>query len=147
MTAIEGLAPAAWHGYRLVKLELYNWGTFDSSRGTVHSVQPEGATTLLIGQNGSGKATLVDALLTLLVRPVVRNYNVAAGAQKQERDERSDIRGACGRLGRDDDNRAEVQYLRPDSNHYAAILGCFRNERHEFISLAQILYLDADNSA
>ncbi len=147
MTAIEGLAPAAWHGYRLVKLELYNWGTFDSSSGTVHSVQPEGATTLLIGQNGSGKSTLVDALLTLLVRPVVRNYNVAAGAQKQERDERSYIRGACGRLGRDDDNRAEVQYLRRDGNHYAAILGCFRNEQHEVITLAQILYLDADNSA
>lgn len=56
----------AWsHGYRLYKLEIYNWGTFDSSRGNIHTVRPEGATTLLIGQNGSGKSTLVDALLTL----------------------------------------------------------------------------------
>src|SRR5439155_11219921 len=116
------------YGYRLHKLELLNWGTFDSTRGTVHTVRPEGATTLLIGQNGSGKSTLVDALLTLLVRPVVRNYNVAAGAQKQERDERSYIKGACGRLGRDDDNRAEIQYLRRDEDHYSAILGCFRCE-------------------
>lgn len=146
MTLIEELAPAAWHGYRLMKLELLNWGTFDSSRGTVHSVKPEGATTLLIGQNGSGKSTLVDALLTLLVRPAVRNYNVAAGAQKQERDERSYIKGACGRLGRDEDNRAEIQYLRRDGHFYSAILGCFKNENHEVITLAQILFLDGENA-
>jgi uncharacterized protein YPO0396 len=146
MIAIEGLAPAGWHGYRLVKLELFNWGTFDSTNGTVHSVKPEGATTLLIGQNGSGKSTMVDALLTLLVRPVVRNYNVAAGAQKQERDERSYIKGACGRLGRDDDNRAEIQYLRRDGGHYTAILGCFRNELGAAITLAQVLFLDGENA-
>src|SRR3989304_3727037 len=116
-------------GFRLHKLEVYNWGTFDSRDGTVHFVKPEGYATLLIGQNGSGKSTLVDALLTLLVRPVVRNYNVAAGAHKQERDERTYIKGAYGRLGRDDDNRAEVQYLRPDGRHYAVVLACFRNER------------------
>ena len=56
MIAMEGHAPADWHGYRLVKLELFNWGTFDSTNGAVHSVRPEGATTLLIGQNGSGPA-------------------------------------------------------------------------------------------
>src|SRR5580698_2320191 len=84
-------------GFRLHKLEVYNWGTFDSTSGQVHTVRPAGQTTLLIGQNGSGKSTLVDALLTLLVRPVVRNYNVAAGAHKQERDERTYIKGACGR--------------------------------------------------
>jgi uncharacterized protein YPO0396 len=146
MIAMEGHASADWHGYRLVKLELFNWGAFDSTNGAVHSVRPEGATTLLIGQNGSGKSTMVDALLTLLVRPVVRNYNVAAGAQKQERDERSYIKGACGRLGRDDDNRAEVQYLRRDGNHYSAILGCFRNELGAVITLAQVLFLDGENA-
>ena len=43
-------------GFRLHKLEVYNWGTFDSSDGRVHSIRPEGATTLLIGQNASGKS-------------------------------------------------------------------------------------------
>ena len=135
---------ASCHGYRLHKLEIYNWGTFDSSRGNVHTVRPKGDTTLLIGQNGSGKSTLVDALLTLLVRPVVRNYNVAAGAHKQERDERTYIKGAYGRLGRDEDNRAEVQFLRPNGNHYAALLACFRNERGEALTVAQVLYLTSD---
>ena len=133
-------------GFRLHKLELYNWGTFDSSRGQIHTVRPEGLTTLLIGQNGSGKSTVVDAILTLLVRPVVRNYNVAAGAQKRERDERTYIKGAYGRFSRDDDNRAEVQFLRGDGKHYSAILACFRNDADAVITLAQVLYLGGDGT-
>ncbi len=84
-------------GFRLTRMEVFNWGTFDSAHGHVHILPVEGQTALLVGHNGSGKSTLVDALLTLLVRPGVRNYNVAAGAHKQERDERSYIKGAFGR--------------------------------------------------
>lgn len=134
-------------GYRLHKLELYNWGTFDSIRGNVHTARPEGATTLLIGQNGSGKSTLVDALLTLLVRPVIRNYNVAAGARKQERNERTYIKGAYGRIGRDEDNRAEIQFLRPNSNQYSALLACFKNDLGDAFSIAQVLYLNSEGRA
>ena len=115
-------------GFRLHKLEVYNWGTFDSTTGSVHLVRPEGQTALLVGQNESGKSTLVDALLTLLVRPVVRNYNVAAGGHKQDRDERSYIKGAYGRFSRDEDNRGEVRFLRPKGSHYSALLACFYNE-------------------
>jgi uncharacterized protein YPO0396 len=132
-------------GFRLHKLEVYNWGTFDSTTGQVHTVRPSGATTLLIGQNGSGKSTLVDALLTLLVKPGGRNYNVAAGARKQERDERSYIRGACGRRSRDEDNHPDIQFLRSANGHYSALLACFRNEgTDEAFTLAQILYLNAE---
>ncbi len=134
-------------GFRLHKLEVYNWGAFDSTAGHVYAVRPAGQSTLLIGQNGSGKSTLVDALLTLLVRPVIRNYNVAAGAHKQERDERTYIKGAYGRFSRDEDNRAEVQYLRPSGSHYSALLASFRNERSgEAFTIAQVLYLTADGS-
>lgn len=149
MTAMDSMfagTAAASSGFRLDKLELYNWGTFDSSQGHVHTVRPTGATTLLIGQNGSGKSTLVDAILTLLVRPVVRNYNVAAGAHKQERDERTYIKGAYGRFSRDDDNRAEVQFLRGDGKHYSAILACFRNDVDDAFTVAQVLYLGSDGA-
>ena len=95
-------------GYRLQRLELYNWGTFDSSDDQVHVVRPEGRTALLVGQNGSGKSTLVDSILTLLVPRRIRNYNVAAGAQKTERDEGSYIRGACGQTG-DDSTGSKTQ--------------------------------------
>ena len=103
-------------GFRLAKLEVYNWGTFD---GSVYSVHPAGQTTLLVGENGSGKSTLVDAMLTLLVRPQTRNYNVAAGASKNERDEKTYIRGAYDRtVG--DGGRPQIQYLRSGAGHYTA---------------------------
>jgi len=135
-------------GFRLHKLEAYNWGTFDSTSGSVHLVRPEGYTTLLIGQNGSGKSTLVDALLTLLVRPVVRNYNVAAGGHKQDRDERSYIKGAYGRFSRDEDNRGEVQFLRPNGTYYSALLACFYNEdSNQLFTVAVVLYLGSEGRA
>lgn len=136
-------------GFRLQTLEVLNWGTFDGTRGgsgTVHIVRPNGSTTLLIGENGSGKSTLVDALLTLLVRPVVRNYNVAAGGQKQDRDERSYIKGAFDRRSRGDDGHAETQYLRPDGKHYSVVLATFRNENAAAFTLAQVLYLNSEGA-
>ena len=139
-------------GYRLHRLEAYNWGTFDSAseghRGEVYCIEPKGDTTLLIGRNGSGKSTLVDAMLTLLVRPAVRNYNVAAGAKRRERDERTYIRGAFDRRSGDQETGAQVQYLRPGNAHYSVLLASFHNEGsgHSF-TIAQVLYITADGKA
>lgn len=135
--------PLPLPGYRLSKFEVYNWGTFD---GSVYSVHPNGQTTLLIGENGSGKSTLVDALLTLLVRPQTRNYNVAAGAQKNERDEKTYIRGAYDRtVG--DGGRARIQYLRTGLGHYTALLACFENVgKKATFTVCQVLYLDHENN-
>lgn len=131
-------------GFRLAKFEVFNWGTFD---GKVYSVEPRGETTLLVGENGSGKSTLVDALLTLLVQPKTRNYNVAAGATKNERDERSYIRGAYDRtIG--EGGRPQVQYLRPPQGYYSALLACFENTaRRKSFTLCQVLFLDAEGRA
>lgn len=139
-------------GFRLHRLEVYNWGTFDSAsnrgRGEVFCVEPKGETGLLIGRNGSGKSTLVDSLLTLLVRPAVRNYNVAAGAKKRERDERSYIRGAYDRRSGDQESGVQVQYLRPDNSHYSVLLANFLNEASgKTFTLAQVLYVTADGRA
>ncbi len=141
MNDLDPPTPAQTPGFRLHKLEVYNWGTFDGRPQTVHL---DGQTALLIGQNGSGKSTLVDALLTVLVRPGVRNYNVAAGAHKQERDERSYLKGACGRASREDDNRAAVQYLQPGHGHYSALLACFRASPEQAFTLVVLLHLTAD---
>ena len=130
-------------GFRLSKLEVFNWGTFD---GEVHGISPRGATSLLVGKNGSGKSTLVDALLTLLVRPKTRNYNVAAGASKTERNEKTYIQGAYDRtIGAD--GRPKVQYLRPGNAHYSALLACFENLQTEKVfTVAQVLYLDSNHT-
>ena len=139
-------------GFRLHRLEVYNWGTFDSSsnrgQGEVFCVEPKGETGLLIGRNGSGKSTLVDSILTLLVRPAVRNYNVAAGAKKRERDERSYIRGAYDRRSGDQESGVQVQYLRPDNSHYSVLLANFQNETSgKTFTLAQVLYITTDGKA
>lgn len=81
------------NGFRLHKLEVYNWGTFD---GKIWAFTPDGDTTLLTGESGSGKSTLVDALVTLLVSPRRIAYNKAADASAKERSISSYVRGYYG---------------------------------------------------
>ncbi len=133
-------------GYRLQRLELFNWGTFDSTAGHVFRFEPAGRTALLVGHNGSGKSTLVDAILTLLVEPRKRNYNVAAGARKTERTEKSYIRGAYARTS-DDANAAIVKYLRPQGSNLTAISAVFADEQlGTAFTLCQVLHLTADGA-
>ena len=77
-------------GFRLQRLEVYNWGTFG---GRVWSMEPEGRNALLTGDIGSGKSTLVDAVTTLLVPANRIAYNKAAGADNRERTLRSYVLG------------------------------------------------------
>ena len=77
-------------GFRLQRLEVYNWGTFD---GEVWTLDLAGATSLLTGDVGSGKSTLVDAIITLLVPPRRVTYNKAADASAKERSLNSYVRG------------------------------------------------------
>jgi uncharacterized protein YPO0396 len=79
-------APDERAGFRLQRLELLNWGTFD---GSVWHLHAGGDTSLLTGDIGSGKSTIVDALTTLLVAPQRAAYNKAAGAETRERTARS----------------------------------------------------------
>ena len=126
-------------GFRLKKVEVYNWGTFHRR---VHRITPDGATALLTGQNGSGKSTLVDALITLLVpnRNQQRSYNLASGAGKKERSERSYVLGAYGSKQSEDSNRAQTRYLR-DPGDISVILACFCNEGYgQEVTLAQLLH-------
>ena len=83
-------------GYRLHELSLLNWGTFHNE---VYTMRPDGRTSMVTGRNGSGKSTIVDALLTLLVPNRVRNYNVASSqAGSRERNERDYVLGAYSEI-------------------------------------------------
>ena len=77
-------------GFRLQQLEVYNWGTFD---GRVWTLPLAGRNSLLTGDIGSGKSTLVDAITTLLVPANRVAYNKAAGAENRERTLRSYVLG------------------------------------------------------
>jgi uncharacterized protein YPO0396 len=77
-------------GFRLHRLELLNWGTFHQG---VRTFRLDGANSLLTGDIGSGKSTVVDAITTLLLPANKIEYNKAAGAQKKERSLMSYVRG------------------------------------------------------
>ncbi len=136
----------AFPGFRLSKMEVFNWGTFDSSDGQVYTVRPNGRATLLVGLNGSGKSTLVDAILTLLVPQNIRNYNVAAGTTgKRERNESSYVKGAYGHGSSEESNRAQTRYLRTGYQFYSCLLAHFVNSgsQKEF-TIAQVLVPGTD---
>jgi uncharacterized protein YPO0396 len=74
----ELIAEESASGFRLHRLEVLNWGTFDER---VWTLTLDGQNTLLTGDIGSGKSTLVDAMTTLLVPAHRVAYNKAAGAE------------------------------------------------------------------
>lgn len=87
--------------YRLAQLEVYNWGPFSGFHRA--EFDPEG--TAIIGPTGSGKTTLVDALMTLLVAQP--RYNLAStGGHESDRTLPSYVRGVLG--GDGSDGREEV---------------------------------------
>ena len=121
-------------GFRLHTYEVWNWGTFDHQ---IWSIEPGGETSLLTGANASGKTTLVDGLLTLLVpEKRMRFYNQTAGA-KGERTEDSYVTGEYGETENETTGLREIKKLRPDkSKAQSVLLAVFQNETH-FVTLVQ----------
>lgn len=124
-------------GYRLRKLEVYNWGTFDQR---VWQIVPNGDTALLTGDIGSGKSTLVDAVTTLLLQANRISYNKAAGAEAKERTLRSYVEGHFKSERNEVTGTSKPIGLR-DQRSYSVILGVFVNEGfNEEVALAQVFH-------
>lgn len=122
-------------GFRLQRFEVYNWGTF---HGRVWTLSPTGENSLLTGDIGSGKSTLVDALTTLLVPAQRITYNKAAGAGVRERTLRSYVLGHYKSERGEAGLSAKAVPLR-DHNSYSVILGQFYNEGYDrHVTLAQV---------
>ena len=88
--SLDFVSDDALSGFRLQRLEVLNWGTFDSR---VWTLNLDGQNALLTGDIGSGKSTLVDAVTTLLMPAQRIAYNKAAGADSRERTLRSYVLG------------------------------------------------------
>ena len=124
-------------GFRLHRLEIYNWGTF---HGRVWSLSPGGDNELVTGDIGSGKSTLVDAITTLLVPPQKIAYNRAAGAETRERNLRSYVLGHYKTERADPGAAARPVSLR-DANSYSVLLARFFNEGYgQTATLAQVFW-------
>lgn len=136
---LEFAADDALTGFRLHRLEVYNWGTFDKR---VWSLHPDGRNCLLTGDIGSGKSTLVDAITTLLVPANRIAYNKAAGAEFKERSLRSYVLG----YHRTERSESGVGAAKPvglrDANTFSVILAVFQNSGYDqTITLACVLWM------
>lgn len=125
-------------GFRLKRLEVFNWGTFDQR---VWTLLPDGKNSLLTGDIGSGKSTLVDAITTLLVPTQRIAYNKAAGAENKERSLRSYVLGHFKSERSEVTGAAKPVALR-DHNSYSVILGVFHNAGYDqTVTLAQVFWM------
>ncbi len=125
-------------GFRLERLEVYNWGTFNQH---VWHIEPQRENALLTGDIGSGKSTLVDAITTLLVPHHRITYNKAAGAESKERNLYSYIRGEYKNEKDDFTQSAKAISLRGE-NSYTVLLGYFYSAGFsQGVTLAQVFWL------
>lgn len=135
---LEFMADDSLSGFRLQRLEVFNWGTFDSR---IWMLYLNGRNALLTGDIGSGKTTLVDAVTTLLVPAQRIAYNKAAGTDTRERTLRSYVLGHYKSERNELNGTARPVALR-DQNSYSVILGVFHNTGYDqTITLAQVFWM------
>lgn len=125
-------------GFRLQQFEVLNWGTFNNK---IWRMESDGFNSLLTGDIGSGKSTLVDALTTLLVPHQKITYNKAAGAESKERTRYSYIRGEFKNQKDELTNKSKSVFLR-DEDSYSVLLAYFYNQGYgQGLSLAQVFWI------
>ncbi|BBJ23096.1 ATP-binding protein [Candidatus Nitrotoga sp. AM1P] len=135
---LDFVSDDALSGFRLHRLEVFNWGTFDAR---VWTLNLNGKNALLTGDIGSGKSTLVDAVTTLLVPAYRIAYNKAAGADNKERTLRSYVLGHYKSERNEVSGTAKPVALR-DHNSYSVILGVFHNAGYDqTVTLAQVFWM------
>ncbi|MCL2416438.1 MAG: hypothetical protein FWD02_00685 [Bacteroidales bacterium] len=136
-------------GFRLDYLELLNWGTFHSK---IWKVMPNSNNSLLTGEIGSGKSTIVDALTCLIVPHHKITFNKAAGAEGKERTMASYIRGEYKNTKNEFSENLErvkkgkaisLRYNAENDTTFSVVLANFSNAGYSSnITLAQVFWLE-----
>lgn len=123
-------------GYRLNYMEIFNWGTFNNR---IYRIAPDGNNSLLTGANASGKSTLIDALLTLLVPSKKdRFYNQSSGNERKgDRTEETYVLGNYGNIQAEGESATKTQQLR-DKRTYSVLLASFANNHNHVVTLFQV---------
>lgn len=125
-------------GFKLDYLEVWNWGIFDKK---VYHMNLHGNNSLLTGANASGKSTLIDALLTLMV-PLKRQrfYNQSSGVEKKgNRTEESYFFGNYGNQQQEGAASTTTLRLR-DKGARSVLLASFCNVDKRVVTLFQVRY-------
>ncbi|MGN0916147.1 MAG: ATP-binding protein, partial [Succinivibrio sp.] len=127
---------------RLKEITVYNWGSFNG----LHTLHIDSEGTLITGDNGSGKSTIIDGLMTL-IRPAGKvSYNIAA-AQEQKKDRTlvSYMRGSYGTTVTDEGQIS--RNLR--SNSVVTVLKSLYefDISHQKVVLLGVFYINGDSNA
>ena len=123
-------------GFRLNNFELYNWGTYDKKIVTLNLGKNN---ALLTGDIGSGKSTIIDAIITLFARTDKIVYNKAAGAVYKERTLLSYVTGEYKKTN--DNNLTKAQRLRGEES-FTILIAHFENKTlKENFSMGAVFYL------
>lgn len=135
-------------GFRLQSLEILNWGTFHDK---IWKIEPNGNNSLLTGDVGSGKSTIVDALTCLVVPHHKITFNKAAGAESKERTLPSYIKGEYKNTKNDDGESREkavtLRYKSPEDATFSVIVANFTNKGYQSsISLAQVFWIENEKA-
>lgn len=128
--------PGQW---RLARVELVNWGTFDGH----YAVDVARQGHLFTGASGSGKSSLLDAIATVLTPGRWLRFNAAAQDNAARNDDRSLVSYVRGAWSKETDaelDRAVSSYLRSGAR-WSGILLRYENLRDDPITLARLFHI------
>ena len=140
----SGLLDSGDTQFRLVRIQLFNWGTFS---GLV-DVPIARSGYLFVGPSGSGKSTILDAHAALLTPPKWVDFNVAARESERHGRDRNAItylRGAWSQQTAEAGDYA-VQYLRTGTT-WSAIAETYDDGAGRAVTLVQVLWVRGTSSA
>lgn len=112
---------AAGRQYWLARLQVINWGVFDG----YHDIAFTRQGTLITGESGSGKSSLLDAISLAFLSSTRRNFNAssdttAAGSSLGKRTVDKYVRGLWGEL-KNPGERPKQMFLRGTGPAWSAI--------------------------
>ena len=137
--------------WRLCRIQLINWGTFDGYTDLkIRPSDDEGAASVvcITGRSGTGKSTLFDAG-TVLMMPYGRTLNAASnlGRGGSPREVRTYVRGMVDTVA-DEHGRAKGKYLRDETRLiWSAIVHTWEDTTGAVFSAARFFQLKPSGDA
>ncbi|MFN3867137.1 MAG: ATP-binding protein, partial [Demequina sp.] len=124
--------------WRLARIEMVNWGTFDGH----HTVDVAREGHLFTGASGSGKSSVLDAIAAVLTPDKWITFNAAALDQAGGRADRSlmsYVRGAWSKEADELEDRTVASYVRAKTT-WSGILLRFEDRVSEPVTLVRLFH-------